>query len=380
MKADRLMKVTAGVLIVGTLAACSGTSIEATSTPQPTEPERPPTHLPTDAPTATTQPTNVPTTVPESPTATQETLATETLEPAPLVTPVSEGKFILFSRNIHGNYDLFRLNLVTKAEENLTNTDDADEMNAQVSPDGSWAVFYGDHVTNDNPGGKNVLWKIDLKNNNNVSALTKGIDADGNIIDQHWYDPTISPDGKTIACKLDKGDENENGKIYLMDSDGENIRELLLKDEKGDLIHGEMWKPAFNADGTKIYITVGTRDDSEIYVVNSDGSNATRLTNNDNSDWYAAPNPTNKDEIAITSNESGHDQIYLMDSDGNIVQQLTDQPNDVDDPSWSPDGKQITAVENDGNQYDVIVIDRNGANLKNITNTPNKELSPAFIQ
>lgn len=308
------------------------------------------------------------------------------------IPPITTQKLILFSRNIHGKRDLYRLNLVTKDEENLTNTNDAEEWNAQVSPDGTWAVFYGDMTTQDNPGGKNILWKIDFANNNKVSPLTKGLDTDGNVIDQHWYDPTISRDGKTIACKLDKGAENEHGKIYLMNIDGTNIRELIVKDTDGNLVVGQMWKPEFNRDDTKLFITVGEDNDSELYLVNIDGTNAIRLTTDTNSDWFVAQNPSDPNEIAYTSNESGYDEIYTMDIRTGETTRITfesmnntaeNKSIEVADPAWSKDGNYITAVENDGQQYDVVIMDRDGKNLRHLTQTQgegNDELSPVFIE
>jgi Tol biopolymer transport system component len=377
-----VIRAAATLSLFSSLAACAGSSIEAKAPSQIPEQSPFPTYIPTEPPRRTQEPIQIPT-LP----ATRELITTPTLESTSVV-PISESKMILFSRNVHGKFDLFRLNLTTGYEENLTNTEDADEMNAQVSPDGTWGVFYGDLETKDNPGGKNILWKIDFKNNNKVSPLTKGIDDNNNVLDQHWYDPTISPDGKTIACKLDKGEENEHGKIYLMDNDGKNIRVLIVKDKDGTLISGQMWKPEFNIDGTKLYITVGEDNDSELYMINIDGTNAIRLTDNNISDWFASQNPTNPDQIAYTSNKSGHDEIYTMNISTGKTERITYESinNDgieVADPAWSKDGTRITAVENDGEQYDVVIMNKDGNNLRHVTNTTGKgndELSPFFPQ
>jgi Tol biopolymer transport system component len=394
MNKDRqrnLLKATATIMFAGAMVACSSEPTTAQGTPEVPPISPFPTHIPTETPRPTMAPIESP--IPKI-TATQKLAETATLESPPTAVRVAEGKFLLFSKNIDGKFDIFRLNLKTGTEENLTNTPDSDEMNAQVSPDGTWAVYYGDQLAQENPGGKNILWKLNLIDNT-VTPLTKGIDDKGEVIDQHWYDPTISPNGKTIACKLDQGEENGHGKIYLMDIDGKNIRELrelIIKDKDGNPIRGQMWKPEFNADGTKLYITIGEDDDSELYVANIDGTNAIRLTIDDDSDWFAAQNPVDPNVIAFTSNESGFDEIHIKNvvtgKETRITYVSINNKTDgkgieIADPAWSKDSKQITAVENDGEQYDVVVMDADGQNLRHVTDTRgkgNNELSPVFIQ
>jgi dipeptidyl aminopeptidase/acylaminoacyl peptidase len=54
---------------------------------------------------------------------------------------------------------------------------------------------------------------------------------------------------------------------------------------------------------------------SEIYVMNSDGTNQTRLTNNSATDYEPTFSPDGS-KIAFTSNRDGNDEIYVMNSDG----------------------------------------------------------------
>ena len=46
-------------------------------------------------------------------------------------------------------------------------------------------------------------------------------------------------------------------------------------------------------------------------------------------------------QIAFASNREGNFEIYVMDTDGKNPQRLTDNPAIDWDPSWSPDGKRI---------------------------------------
>jgi dipeptidyl aminopeptidase/acylaminoacyl peptidase len=78
------------------------------------------------------------------------------------------------------------------------------------------------------------------------------------------------------------------------------------------------------------------RDGSyEIYVMNSDGSNQTRLTNSsEGGDPCWSPDGT---KIAFHSLRDGNYEIYVMNADGSNQIRLTDNQTTDVSPSWSPD-------------------------------------------
>ncbi|MBM3143047.1 MAG: hypothetical protein FJ005_08450 [Chloroflexi bacterium] len=75
--------------------------------------------------------------------------------------------------------------------------------------------------------------------------------------------------------------------------------------------------------------------DWEIYVVNADGSNQTRLTNTSASDLYPTWSPDSK-KIAFQSYRDGNWDICLMNADGSDQTRLTNNHSDDSGPDWSP--------------------------------------------
>ena len=75
--------------------------------------------------------------------------------------------------------------------------------------------------------------------------------------------------------------------------------------------------------------------DTEIYVMNKDGSNVMQLTHNTAGDTRPSWSPDGQ-QIVFFSNRDGDTEIYVMNADGSNVVQLTDNTAWDVNPSWSP--------------------------------------------
>ncbi len=88
--------------------------------------------------------------------------------------------------------------------------------------------------------------------------------------------------------------------------------------------------PNWSPDGTEIAFTSNRDGNDEIYVMNADGSNQTRLTYNDAYDGMPAWSPDGTRIAFESRRDSNGSAIYVMNADGSNQTQLTKRP------WWSP--------------------------------------------
>lgn len=173
----------------------------------------------------------------------------------------------------------------------------------------------------------------------------------------YWeHQADVSPDGQKIVCSIHyspgRVTETDPGwEIAVMDIDGTNLTRLTNNEY---LDFGAHW----NHDGTKIvYVSDSAHRTSkdinvlpqyDIYVMNADGSEKTQVT-------FASPGDVNADPsfsctepsmILYVHSEglSGNFDLYMMDADGSnktVVFAHTNELLAINDPMFSPDSTQI---------------------------------------
>ncbi len=198
-----------------------------------------------------------------------------------------------------------------------------------------------------------------------------------NNSDDDWF-PSWSPDGKRIAFVSKR---NWNSDIYVVDADGGDEQRLTENPNRDS-------SPSWSPDGKRIVFSSDRegRFNVEIYVIDADGGNLQRLTNTPDEDKSPSWSPDGK-RIVFSARREGHfenkfaitEEIYVMDADGRNEQRLTDNLFVDWAPVWSPDSKRIAFSSDRGGNFEIYVMNTNGKNLQNLTNNPNHDVSPAWL-
>ena len=115
----------------------------------------------------------------------------------------------------------------------------------------------------------------------------------------------------------------------------------------------------------KIVFTSNREGNSEIYIMNPDGSKQTNLTQHRAKDFAPVWSPTGE-QILFVSDRGGLNDLYLMDADGTNVHQVFKKLIGREFPTWSPDGKALAYHR--FNKLSIYAASTDGKDEKKLTN------------
>jgi Tol biopolymer transport system component len=206
------------------------------------------------------------------------------------------------------------------------------------------------------PSNKMLSFEKHVSNTNDIFK----INADGtgllNLTNNPAWDieSAWSPLGDKIAFLSDR-DTDGLYELWIMNTDGAEQKMIL------DL--GSINNFVWSHDGSKIAVTSGYHDPSDIFIINSDGSGIANLTNCDCGDLVGDWSPDGG-KIVFTSERDGNPEIYIINADGTGLMNISNNKADDWSPSWSPDGKWLTFLSNrhdsDNDDLDMYIIDISG--------------------
>lgn len=158
--------------------------------------------------------------------------------------------------------DIYMMNATQgKALTQVTSTPNDTEDSPSFSKDGNFLAYERYPVS----GGESQIWIKNLQTGEN-SMLGKG-----------RY-PAFSPDGKQIAYSKPTGD-GIHATIWIMDVTGDNQTQLT------DNTLRSAQRPKFSPDGNYIvFDATNDKGNMDIYTIEKDGKNLTRLTINESTD------------------------------------------------------------------------------------------------
>ncbi len=179
----------------------------------------------------------------------------------------------------------------------------------------------------------------------------------------------LSLDGKIV---FSSGRDGENN-LYVMNANGTQQTKLLASGNGNSAV--------VSPDGKKIAYTTG----DSIYSVDADGTGKRLLVSN-RVPLYPGGFSPDGSKIIFSVQNSGYSDIYLMNADGSEQKQLTDSAGGTKSffsPSFSPDGRKIvfaSARNNEAGRYtsDIYTMNLDGSGEVHLTSDIHHDSQPRF--
>ena len=178
-----------------------------------------------------------------------------------------------------------------------------------------------------------------------------------------------SPDGRMLAI----GSHASGGPrdVYVMNADGTGLLNLTPGPGGGEALS---WSP----DGRKIGFRSLRDGSGEIYVVNVDGTGLRRLTHltrnplSSGATTFSGPawSPDGKKILFVRvgwGRGLSNSEILVMNADGSRQRNLTRNPAPDGDPVWSPDGRKIAFVSKRDGYGEIYVMNADGSGQRNLS-------------
>lgn len=178
---------------------------------------------------------------------------------------------------------------------------------------------------------------------------------------QGWS-PAWAPNGQQLAYSLSA---NGNPDIFTCNANGTGLKRLTA-------FLGPNTQPVWNPKtGTQLAWVSGMTKLPQIYVMNSDGSNVSRMTDGG---YAVSPSWSPNGQFLSFAwdrhygpGAPGGEDIYIMDIASRRWEQLTHGDGVNDFPSWSPDGRHIVFQRKIGNRTNIWTMLADGSHQHPLT-------------
>jgi TolB protein len=192
-----------------------------------------------------------------------------------------DGKWVVFSSRVDGNFEIYLMDTMGKNIQQLTN-DIGNLFAPEISPKGNRIAFTHES------GGYQSIWVMKI-NGQNPHPLFESSGFD--------IDPTWGPTSMVLAFA--SGVEGKTN-LFLVNADGKKIRPVL---KNGITIGGRSsWSP----DGQRLAYYAGESGNRNIFIVDIDGNENKQVTNG--GDNLAPSYSPTGEWIAFTSYRMGNNK------------------------------------------------------------------------
>jgi Tol biopolymer transport system component len=193
--------------------------------------------------------------------------------------------------------------------------------------------------------------------------------------------------------------------IYTINQDGSQLTQLTDEITDGSFV-GLNFDPTWSPDGTKIAFSTARKTheldiisnpyapspSADIYIMNADGTNQTRITTNMEPDRSPSWSPDGKNIAFVAFRKECNGQelkwgsyadIYIINVDDSQLTRVTTCLHVLGPIAWSSNGQKIAFSLSDEdpdslNHLDIYVINVDGSGLKRLTTAFGEDRSPQW--
>lgn len=247
------------------------------------------------------------------------------------------GNWIAFESNRDGNWNIYLMDTQGKNVQCLTEHA-ADDRRPSWHPGGREILFES------NRNGSNELYTIVIESNKKKRLF--GFNENEELLFASY-----SPNGKSIAVSIKESDEKSN--ILLFSKNGKRVKTLVENGKRN-------YYPKWSSDGKEL-VYFSRKDtennDDEVYSINAQTGKELRLTN-----WHKhnfCPSWSNDDSkiVYVTSMEGSRPEIYIMDRDGSNKTRITQNEDGETLPNWHPEKNKILVTAFRNGNYQICELE-----------------------
>jgi TolB protein len=166
------------------------------------------------------------------------------------------------------------------------------------------------------------------------------------------------------------GKQQKVSDVYMVNFDGTDP--VRVTDNKSITL-----LPHWTQDGAKLSYTSYKRGNPDFYIMDLAKKKSIRELDfrglNLSGPW--SPDGT---KVLLTLSKDGNEEIYVMDYEEKKIRRLTRDPAIDVSPTWSPDGSKIAFVSNRSGSPQIFIMDSDGSKVRRLTYEGNYNTSPAW--
>jgi TolB protein len=181
---------------------------------------------------------------------------------------------------------------------------------------------------------------------------------------------TWSPDGTRLAYVSFEERNGINKPIVYVHTLATGRRAIIANER------GSNSAPAWSPDGNRLAVVLTRDGNSQIYIVNADGSGLRRLSRSSGIDTEPTFTPDGR-EIFFTSDRGGSAQVYRVSVEGGEARRVTFGGPFNARPQISPDGKSLAYITRREKSFRVAVMELASQRETLVSEGP-KDDSPSF--